>query len=777
MPETQTPIISDFAAYAEFPSFGAISAPAVALMTEANTLLARTHRTRFATVLRMMDCYLQITNQNVSLETFGDTRFPDLYCCFVGAINSDRFIDRTSGWRYSITCAFNALAVGIREQLRLPAISTCHPGTGALTDQIGACVDQFNSLPLDDEKVWLWRGWISRNRSGHIVCQHLYPVYARMGRDFTNKLFEACDAYIAARRQRNFSWIKRLAEFIGAYEEKFNRYDLLDSQFATRFWRDFYNFYFVRGFADGKGASISSLQAEWNKNVPFFISEALQMGGIFAAPWGELPGHRDAQTYGAQTHVRRTLGGFEVQTKLLTSIPLAVSDKQALELLFYQIEADINVFVHWAEHAAADLWQRYQRQKELAPRGIVRTIQTVGGGRRGRVNGWLTDRKNPDHLQNAAATLNHYGFLTKADQNIFVLFPLPISQTAHELGLPVTDALLPHCILLVADHPSITPAFLEQFELFDKNGKQTGFTETDRGCVLTGYKHRSGPQHAQKAILLSERATKIVRQVIEITGPLRRYLKDKGDDNWRRLLLTCAQGFSYPAPIPPLSQSTTVPQRAQLFVKRLSTTCNDGIDRRKELVEGFSIPALRASAGVLIYLRTRSAEEMSEALGHAKYDPRLLSRYLPASILDFFQERWVRLFQTGIIVEALRDSTYLLDAAQLKDMNELHEFLSHHALRVLPEAHERPECFPGEVKREVAFGLNISILTTMLSLASAVRTSIRQVSARAAYWAKVTDRLVAYLDSELASRDDLQHFLAVAREKSDPSLMQSLIYD
>jgi hypothetical protein len=44
---------------------------------------------------------------------------------------------------------------------------------------------------------------------------------------------------------------------------------------------------------------------------------------------------------------------------------------------------------------------------------------------------------------------------------------------------------------------------------------------------------------------------------------------------------------------------------------------------------------------------------MAEALGHKYYRPELLSFYLPESILNFFQSRWIRIFQKGIICEAI----------------------------------------------------------------------------------------------------------------------------
>ncbi|MBP5964211.1 hypothetical protein GO618_23925, partial [Pseudomonas aeruginosa] len=52
--------------------------------------------------------------------------------------------------------------------------------------------------------------------------------------------------------------------------------------------------------------------------------------------------------------------------------------------------------------------------------------------------------------------------------------------------------------------------------------------------------------------------------------------------------------------------------------------------REEELVKFLtrvSLTTLRASSGVLVYLKTKSVTEMAKALGHARYDTLLMKRY------------------------------------------------------------------------------------------------------------------------------------------------------
>jgi hypothetical protein len=198
------------------------------------------------------------------------------------------------------------------------------------------------------------------------------------------------------------------------------------------------------------------------------------------------------------------------------------------------------------------------------------------------------------------------------------------------------------------------------------------------------------------------------------------------------------------------------------------------------MVRQFGLPALRASSGVLVYLKTLSVEKMAKALGHACYNHKLLARYLPTSIIDFFQERWVRIFQTGIIVEALKQSECMLEATEFQTMVELDAFLRNHALKTVPLHPEEPdvssESDPACRNSEVIFGINAGILTILLSLQLAVEQAEQRVCAKANYWVGISRRLIAYLESDLSGREDLQDYLTTARHAADPTLMKALIH-
>jgi len=195
----------------------------------------------------------------------------------------------------------------------------------------------------------------------------------------------------------------------------------------------------------------------------------------------------------------------------------------------------------------------------------------------------------------------------------------------------------------------------------------------------------------------------------------------------------------------------------------------------------FSLRSLRATKGVLVFLEKGSVEAMAKALGHKFYTSKLIEHYLPKPILEFFQERWVRIFLTGLIVEAMKESVFLLEATAFESMAELDEFMREHAIKAIPAHLRDPESTDvGAVvsrdRAEVVFGVNEGILTLLLSVERAVDKGGQELSGIALYWAAISKRLSAFIDSS-RDRPDLKHFLAAARVHASPARIEHLLND
>lgn len=775
MRELKDPIIKEVTAYGDYP-FEAIEKQVLELIIKCGG------ERNVNPLTKMLECFLQITDQTLSISDINSENIGALYEQFLGAINSDRFCSLAKMRRYeysrSLKDLFNALDRKVSNNFR-PEHALSQKGT---TEYFSQCIQKFEKMNVDEEKTWLWKGWPVINRDGIVTWLRLYPIYKRLGREFTTKLHQICIDYYGARKAQRIVAVTEFGMFIGEKKDDIKPSDFKSSSFMTHFWRDFFSYYIKGRYADG--VRITTLIKSWRETFLHFVNNYLIPSGLVAKQYGELPSPEPRKVYGSQTHIKKTLAGEEIKTKLLTYVPLQVTDQEAMELLFKKIQMDVDIIVDWAKWAKDDIWQRYQQRIKLAETGKAKIIGCGGGKHHVTENsyGWLTDRRNPEHLQNAAATFQHHGFVTNNEKNLQLLFPTPLELTAHQLAMPISGALLPHLILLVADHPSITPSYLEKLELFDKNEKLIGFTEIDGYTALVGRKDRRGPANAQQIIRLNNFTKEVVEQMIELTSPLRQYLRQKGDNNWRYLLLSCGMAFGYPNRIKRIASDTSQPSRLRSLAESLGNTCKLSPEERWEYVQRFSLPALRASAGVLVYLKERSVTKMAEALGHAQYQADLLSCYLPEPILAFFQERWIRLFQEGIIVEALKDSEYLLEASSFNSMEELHEFLDKHALKKMPGHLENPDVYNQDyVKRqknegtEIIFGVNVGILSILISLQQAVSLAKQMVNGKARYWAGIAEALIAYIESNNCNREDLKEYLMSARRIADPTKMEALV--
>jgi len=565
-----------------------------------------------------------------------------------------------------------------------------------------------------------------------------------------------------------------LSQFIFTYPHKLDGNSFKDQSFVNGFLRQFMEYYFRTKYANGDGAKISTLIALWRREFRFFIEEYLMKDGLFARTTAAIPMPPIRRVLASNTNIKKNENGELVRVKLLTNIPLNITDDEAINLIFSQVNTDFNIALDWGRYLSNSVYTNYKNRLKLASTGVVRHYQVgekLNHGSRGRVS----LKNDPKYLQNAAATLQeniHIANTYEANR----LLGSPLDDLAKQLGMPVTGALLGHCMVLVANHPQITPSFLENFQLFDKNGKLVGYINSDERNKLIGFKYRRGSKLAEQVIILNDETSQIVEQLIEITTSLREFLKAKHDDAWRYLLLTCKQGFCYPARIKKMATETSEPIREQKLVESLSHVTSLSLAERESFVRQFSLSSLRASAGVLVYFKTRSVSEMAKALGHAKFDPKLIQRYLPAPLLAFFEERWIRIFQTGIILEALKDSPYRLTASGFKSFEEMDIFLKNHIFKPLYIPDTKKNSSENKDLSEVIFGLDCDVLSILLSIQNIAEDTSKKLTEKTKYWIEISKQLIRYIESEQFNRPDLQLFLETARKAINPKIMDVLFF-
>lgn len=778
-PELKLPIVNSWVSSRDY-SFEVLSLEFVASWQSVTKEMPQHSQSPCSLVLRLLECLLQVTSQaaprSINAENFRS--FDVLFKQLLGAIYSEHFYFGSEGSRWRL--AFTLMQCRARLASNVSAHLTWDlPISKPATSEVRTLARLFNEFDLDPSKVLIWQGWPCQNKAGTFTYPPLMPIYRRLGEEFTNHLYKLCATYVGGRRRTPVTAVHALSNFIGNTNREVTVSKLQQPDYTTGFFVDFYDHYLHTTYAEGRGWPVASIVGKWRGEISKFFHEFVFPSGLIAEPAGAFPTPRAISTLDEPTNIRVTADG-EVFDKLLTPVPLHLTDDQALQLIFVQIKADLDAAKQWAWAEVQRMSAVLERRNILAARGGVRLVIP-----KQREVQFSTDWDHPDHLANAAATFEHYGYPCSLDvKRRSQLFPSPALRWADELAIPSTGSLVPHCAVIVADHPQITPSFLEELELFDKNGKIRAVVPTDSGEIVSGSKLRRGPRLAAQDINLSARAAFALDQMIRLTQPLRDYLRAKDDDAWRYLLLTSGRGFAYPRRVHGLSNLCSDPFPLQRIVESAVRSLEIKPEAAKRFAERFSISTLRASAAVVVYLESKSVEKMAHALGHAKYEVRLLDRYLPKSIRDFFQERWIRIFQTGIIVQALRDSSYLQRASGFASMDELDAFMRNHSLKVPPAASEPLESSAQDpwslgnlpVHKEVVFGLNKEVLTLLLSIEKAATDPDRLLLPKAKYWAELTAALIPYVERTAAHRDDIQQYLAAAKACASADLVESIVY-
>ena len=725
-----------------------------------------------ATPLKLLECFCDISGIKFTYPLLSRKKaLIKLLEGFTGALLADDFAQAVTSTKIRwINMFFSTLSLMGKEIPEMPDVKE-------IPMNLERCSEEWLTISgndlkgLDQNAVRYWQSWPVVSVTGHTAYLQLSEIWHSHGPIFADSLHQAWKRFVAKSAKAAATELNRFCVFLSKNHEEWPVATFKDPLALKNLFMRYMKDYFLSRAEPNKPSFI----AAWNTFIAN-IEGALIGPGVWARPFTAIPRIEMRNASGPQHKIKANKEGVEIQDQLITEIPLNITDSEAIELIFHKMKYDISVVRNWALAEAQSLYDRVRRRVELGQVG-----HPYRPGQPSR------PARQAVPFENHCATFELHG-LPSSFSDFKKQYGEKAKQTemAFDLGIPTEGTLFPHQCLLVCEHPKITPTFLLKLELYNKNGVISGFLPTDTGYNLIGFKDRRGPSRSEMKIILNESSTRWVKEVIEITEPLRKVLREKNDDRWRFLFLSCGQAFANPG-------ETKKPWTPSGLISnyRLSTQLKEQFAphtplREQELLDFISrvtLSRLRASCGVAVYLETKDVKEMAKALGHAKYSAQLLSHYLPQSLLAFFQSRWVRIFQRGMIVRAMEGSPYLLEAASFASMAELHTFLSNHALKDIPAHLEDPEHIENTLEQapegasKIYIGLGADSLTALLSLESAVKQAARpnEVSGKARYWAEFANVVTAEIERD---NDDVLHsHLALARQHFNPARMESLIYD
>ncbi|MEC7942110.1 MAG: hypothetical protein VX212_17155 [Pseudomonadota bacterium] len=669
-------------------------------------------------------CYLVKQGNYSALEILNDSSSLNAHFqSLIGFVynNDDITIER----RYEIGNRLKILFFYIAQDKHL-TLDEVKLSNLTITEEASSCLAQFRELNIDKSKSDYLDGWQVLSKEGKEHEAHLDTLYVNFGEAFTNKVHLALKNYAFTQKSSSLNRVlnefKRL--FVGiatVYNDRdgLTIETLLSRNYVQLLFHKVFKVLFVRSQAAHH--SPKDFHTRWRNAITYY-TECFINTGVFAEPHKPFiaPDWKDPKD-AAPTF---SIGGNATQLENLrwfANIPLKIKDEEAVSIIQQRVDRDMTHVRHVCLLKFEELLEREDRNKAFQSTGLVKPLSGTAGYEK------YKNFVGEDKLDNTVATFYAHGIAAKDRSYLsFLGFIGNASQFNTELNLPNGSTLNVLLTLLVIEHPLITPSWLAKWDLFDVNGNMVGYKQVGNQHIAVSYKSRKGSTNAQQEVVLNEFSKSIVEFLIQHTRMSREYLKQKGNVNWRKMILTAtATNVICPSNLNmnlyKANDFYNWLQSETLFDKSSDITLEDA----QAISDIHSLRSIRRHRGFQIYLETRSMDAVAEALGHEKKDANLLTSYLPKPLMDFFNARWIRQFQNAILLEAMKDSVHQLDAVNIS-AQDIEEFLSNHGISNIPEHFDhgftQQTTDDSEVSESLGFNqLTYTISTSLLQLLMAIR--------------------------------------------------------
>lgn len=568
-------------------------------------------------------------------------------------------------------------------------------------EQISKYIETYKSHAIDLDRKEYYNGWAVISQDGISRRYQLQKIYDAYGKEFALEIHSHIERYALKKidstlRSSLDQIIMLFNEFILVVDNVEELKYHLNHGNSYYFMLNIYHRFFARRIANGGEAHVAI--KDWSRMIAQYMSCFIEEG-VFEEPLYPFV----IPKFKKPKEDNKTLpsgGSFtkEEQEQFYGGIPLYIKDEEVITKLQVRLDHEFNHIKQALDKYVDSYIFNYKKVESLKGKIKVRP-PGVRMTENDSINSGL------GYLANTLATLKHYGinqcFNSVVDINGNVLdkrkfsdYILGISNKAkifRELYRVNKNFIVAVYALLILEHPSITPSWLETWELYDKNEDMIGFKQAGKHWIISSFKKRKGATQAQQDVVLTQRSKYLVETLIEMTSFERSCLKAMGDNNWRYIHL--------------YASINTINVTKKLSGMILSNTETLGFsdlkrafskvqynengqpylteDEINALMSVFSLRNIRKKKGIYTYLETRSIQEVSKKLGHKQVNIEVIEAYLPQALLNFFNNRWVRIFQNALMFEAMKNSDLLNEALDF-DIKYLEQFLENHKMRDFP---------------------------------------------------------------------------------------------
>lgn len=723
----------------------------------------------------LFDCLLRVIDEpSVSSSiAFATTRFRELQVLFYGALGSDRFIDASEttriGWAYAFYTVLKRL------DTKTPVMLPDHrqKAACAIPEEF---VHAFEQLKFDDEQVRKLRPYLLQAKSGvkyNVLLGDMVPIF---GEQFTNEFHEGLCTIARPKAKdaalRDFgTTFTRFVCHRASNHQPISPELLTEPAFVQTLLVDFMEYHFMKMTRRKDGAqegTLGSLQKLWSRYQNYW--NALVRQKIFAAPSSAFPagnpklladdsiGHRKVKT-------DDTGNTTVISHKLITAVPLHLTDEEATKLIFEQLRSDFTKVQTWLRDHLDSFFFDYELGHTLAAEAqdlpandkLEQATRVVSG-----------DCGFPVAIKYFKEVHGGYTDTSRIPTTVYpdlaARSRISKARLARYLGIPGRQEAMAFMAFLASLDGRFSESALATAKLLDGTGKRINAVETDAGLTLTVLKERDAGD-GWHDVLLKEESANVVRRWIEVTAPIRKHMKDHGVSGWQNLIIYTGNPLGAPAHF---VRSSNINSTFRHFALAHETQLGS-------LAAHVTIPRIRSTRGVLVFLETMDITQMARELGNT--NETSLRHYLPDSLWEYFTTRWLRIFQNLLIVEATKDTPYMQRALHFSSAAEMDEFLKNHAVTpLIPKEEEVSEHVPianmERAPNELMVAASPGIFATLLSIAEASfqATALgRQLTPQARYWTEFTTRLTAHVQSAAFHDRGIKQMMSAAAANTTPA--------
>lgn len=612
----------------------------------------------YRTLFGMLECYLDVVSQNLSIEVLWDHEGDALFAGFVGALRSESFVGNLS------TCARNNYASVFLKLLT--KLRSCPLDIHLFNKNF--CELLWEKVIKKNSTFEYWHGWHATDSKSYTINLHL--VWEILGSKFCNETHVALKNYWRGRDNsinNSISFFNIFFKYISDNYKSINPEYFKDNSHLENLINDFCKYYFTDSLE--KDLDIDVCRKRWN-DWRHVVIYALIKQNIW--PNIKFPHAGNAYKNGDTTWIYTNENGVVIKSKFLIQLPTEINNDSELEQIIKDINESVNLVVNICE------------EKVNSFRKIITNLENNNNGIDSLANGRFIGNQIHISDNNLIKTFKIHGMeIFQKERNFRGIKNKSTNEAAEILAIPTSGSLSPFIYLLINEHQEITSSFLNSLTLYDENNTLSCLRKTDEGYYLVSEKRRKGPNLAEQKILLNESSTRIVNDIIRITTPIREWMKKNNKKNWNKLLLDCSKGLSSP------DQTPVLPPNHKNFSMELETL-NKNLslfpqEKINNIIKKISFTSFRATKALSEYLKDFNDLELSIRLGHTHFRPELLKSYLPESLNNYFRSRSIKTTQTLIVAQAMKGHELILTATNFPSLSKLQDFLKTNNLSNLDE--------------------------------------------------------------------------------------------